>query len=164
MKSLVLIALILISTSLGRPQTKDWPIDAPKNSAITLKVPKNLIGDPKIHVWRGNVSYSVFVSRAEDGTILVNDRRDWRNSGWPLMLDLQLSNLKGGKTKTEIQLKSGDRTKIYLKFTMAPEFVLDAFRQVAFVGTPDQLRRVPTIYRSEIGCCRLYLRLENSRA
>jgi hypothetical protein len=142
MKTLILIALILSSPILAQPQTKDWPIAAPKNSAITVKVPKNLIGDPKYHRWQGNVSYTVIVGRGEDGAVVVNDRRDWRDAGWPLMLELQLKNLKSSKTKTEVQLKSGT-TEIYLKFNMAPELVSDVFRQVAFSGTPDEFEKSP---------------------
>jgi hypothetical protein len=127
MKTIILIALILITLGpAAQSQTKDWPIAPLKNSAITVKVPKNLIGDPKYHAWHGSVSYTVLISRAEDGTVVVNGRGDWRNAGWPLMLDLQLKNLKSSKTTTEIQLKSGT-TEIYLKFNMAPEFVAEAF-------------------------------------
>jgi hypothetical protein len=142
MKTLILIALILSSPALAVPQTKNWPITALKNSAITVRVPKNLIGDPKYHRWQGNVSYTVLVGRGEDGAIVVNDRKDWRDAGWPLMLELQLKNVKSSKTKTEVQLKSGT-TEIYLKFNMAPEFVSDVFRQVAFTGTPDEFEKSP---------------------
>ena len=59
------------------------------------------------------------------------------------MMELRLSDVKSNSSKTEVQLKAGERTEIYLNFVMAPQYVADAFRQVAFVGTLEEFEASP---------------------
>lgn len=147
-RSLLLILILLSSSPPSLAQrSKDWPLDAPKNSTIVLKISSKLLGVTKVSRWSGKATFGANIEQKE-ATILVEGTEDWKSQSWPLMKPFQLAKVNLEKQHTEVELHS-KTGNVKLKFLTSVQDVGAAFSQVAYAGTVADFE-LSDYYKAEV--------------
>lgn len=149
-KTIIMILLLLFSSqAFGQ---KGWALNVPKKSVVVLKISKGAFNFTKFSAWSGKNTYSTLIEQDKDGSLFVNNEKEWKDSDWNLMADLTVEDVKKKKEKdfqgTEVTLKNAT-INIKLQFTNSVADIAKAFDEVTFRGYLNEYER-SEYYQKEV--------------
>jgi hypothetical protein len=153
MKKIILVFVFLLLSSQILAQ-KGWELNIPKKSVVVLKISKSAFNFTKISVWSGKNTYSTLIEQDKDGSLFVNNDKEWKDSDWNLMADLTVEDVKKKKEKdfqgTEVTLKNAT-INIKLQFANSVTDIAKAFDDVTFKGYLNEYERSEYYQKEVVG-------------
>lgn len=151
MKKVIFIIIFMLCCSQIFAQ-KGWTLNVPKKSVVVLKIPKSAFNFTKFSVWSGKNTFSTVIEQGNNGGLIINGEKDWRDSDWNLMTDLFVDDVNrkkdGNSQITEVVLKNAT-INIKLVFGSSVQDVAKAFDEITFKGYLNEFEK-SDYYQKEI--------------